>query len=336
MRVGIIGATGVVGREVVAGLSEPGEARDETVGREPPSLFATEKSAGEAFAWGEDEELLVEAYTPESVRGLDVAVVAVPAAAAGPIVVRLRELGVVALDTSRFHRRQAPLFFDDNPRPLNLAGAPVVALPSAESLGLARIIAAFSSFRPSSVRATVLKAASGGGQGGVKDLVEATGRLLNGQEPESPLQGHRLAFNMVPQVGAFEGPDSEAETDLAYDLRRMLGEMPVAVSSTVAWGPWIYGDFLTVSVRLESEVPLQTLRDSVKGKHLKLVDQPGLGVYPMPLLATGDDALLVGRLRMDKTDRRELHLVAAMDGARASAAHAIEALRTVVRARQVH
>jgi aspartate-semialdehyde dehydrogenase len=69
---------------------------------------------------------------------------------------------------------------------------------------------------------------------------------------------------------------------------------------------------------------------------VKVLDDPATAVYPMPALATGDDALLVGRIRVDTLSSTGIRLVAAMDGARASASHAVAALEAVARARQAH
>ena len=336
MKVGIIGATGVLGREIVSAFSDSGDIRDEFLGNDPPLLLSSGQSAGETFQWLDDEELVVEVYSPDVVRGLDVALLAVPAPAVPAIAARLRELGITAVDASRTYRATAPLFFDEAPRPANLTGAPLVALPSAESLALARILVALEAFEPLSVRATILKAASGAGQAGVTDLAEGTGRLLNGQEPENPVHGHRLAFNLIPQAGAFVGADAEAELELARDLTKLLGR-PIGSAATVAWAPWFFGDFLSITLRFSALVDLASVRGRLSDRaHLKLVDDPASTVYPMPALATGDDAVLVGRLRADPLDSHAIQLVAVMDGARASAAHAVEAFCAVSRARHAH
>ncbi len=341
MRIGIIGATGLLGREIVAGLSTEADGRAETLGTDPPTLFATGRSAGETFEWAKDEELIVEAYGTESVRGLDVAVVAVPPEATPGIVQRLRELGVTTIDASSTVR-EAPLFFEEAARPPKLAGAAVVTLPSPEALAIARVLVGLEAFSPRAFKATILKAVSGAGEAGVTDLVEATGRLLNGQEPEPTALGHRRAFNVIPQAGGFSGAAADTERELALQaqLRSMLAdtfsELPTGIT-TMGWGPWLYGDFLTLNVRLGGEVSLDLIRRALRSRpHVKVLDDPESAVYPTPALATGDDAVLVGRIRTDPTEPRGIQLVAAIDGARAAASHAIVALSAVVRARHTH
>ncbi len=327
LQTAIVGATGVLGQELLAALAEL--ARDGEADLAPPVLCATGESAGETFPWLEDEELAVEPFSTAAVRGAAAALVAVPPAAAPGIVQKLRELGVAAVDASRAHRQTAPLFFDT--RPPSLAGAPLVATPSAEAHLLARPLAALLEWEPSSVHATVLRPASAAGEAGVSELAQATGLLLNGEEPPAPRLGHRLAFNLVPQAGAFEGPDAEAERDLAWELPRLVGR-ELAVASTVLFGPWFYGHLATATVGFSREATADRVRERLESApQVKVLDDPSEAVYPMPSLATGDGAVLVGRVRADPSREHGVQMVLAMDAVRATAVLAVKALLALAR-----
>ena len=245
-------------------------------------------------------------------------------------------VGQRAIDASRTNRAQAPLFFDEAPRPANLVSASLIAMPSPESLALARLIVALDSLAPLTLRVTVLRAASVAGSAGLADLAVGTGKLLNGNEPETPLHGHRLAFNLVPQAGPFSGADSEAELDLARDLPALTGRS-ISVAATVAWAPWFYGDTFSLTVHFDREISVEAATKLLRERaHVKVLDDPAMSVYPMPSLATGDDAVLVGRIRRDPLDPRGLQMLAVQDGTRAAASHALAALRAVSRLRQLH
>lgn len=333
VRTAIVGATGALGQEILAALAEV--ARDGELELEPPVLLATSRTAGEAFPWlDEDEDLALEPFAAEAVRGLAYALVAVPAAAAGSIVKTLRLQGLAVIDASRAHRGEAPLFFDV--RPPVLVGQQLVSLPSPEALLVARVLHALADLEPSWVRATILRPASAAGQAGVTELGEGTGRLLNGQEPETQTLPHRLAFNLVPQAGPFDGADTEAETDLAREVALLVGR-PVRIASTVGFAPWFYGHFATLSVGLCRPASAEAVRERLEhATRVKVLDNPAEGIYPMPSLATGDDAVLVGRVRADPVEPGAVQLVAAMDGLRATAALAVEALQALVRSREAH
>ncbi len=333
LRIGLVGAAGALGQELLASLAEL--AREEELTLAPPALLGSARTAGETFGWlEEDDELVVEAFSAESARGLAYALVAVPEAAAAEVCAVLRRQGVAVIDASRAHRATAPLFFDA--RPTAVGAAPLVSLPSAEALLVARITHALEPLGAAWIRGDLLVPASAAGQAGVAELADSTGRLLNGQEPETPRLPHRLAFNLVPQFGPFTGADTRAELDVAAELPQLLGRaMPAAL--TVGLGPWFYGHFASLTVGLGRAASVEEVRKALeRAPGLKLLDDPAEHIYPMPSLATGDDAVHVGRLRPDPIDPHAVRLVAAMDGVRATAALAASALTAFVRSREAH
>lgn len=336
MRIGVIGATGALGREIVAALAE--SADELNLLRNPPLLFATTRSVGETFPWVGDEELEIEELTADNVRGLEAAVVAVPEKASAEVLSILRPLGIVAVDTSRAHRATAPLFGEGISAP-RLANESVVALPSAEALMVARALRPLASQGIRGVRAEVLLAASGAGHLGVQELAESTASLLNGQEPKAPGFPHRLAFNLVPQAGSFDDGTTQSENDLSLEVSTLLGKegRSIPFASTVSWGPWFYGYFATVTVSFENPMSVDQARELLReGDGVKLLDDPGEGVYPMPSLATGDEAVLVGRVRTDPLEANGLRFAVSMDNVRGSAMNAIAAVRALSRARNAH
>lgn len=322
MRIAIFGATGALGREVVAALAD---ASDDPALREPPLLFAGARSAGETLPWRDaDEDLPVESFTDDAVRGVGLALLALPPDAARSLAPRLRALGVRVLDASRAHRGEAPLW-----SPAASSRGPFVALPGPEAVCLARALVPFTAEHPVRLRVVALRAASRAGNAGVAELGESTARLLNGQEPEPGRFPHRLAFNLVPQAGAFAGSDTQDELDFASDLAALLPHR-VRAATTIAWGPWFFGDAMFVSAAFESPLEPASARARLAGvAGVKLVDRPEETVYPLPSLAAGDEAVLVGRLRADAAEPGALSFLLAFDAIRVAAAQAVRALRAL-------
>lgn len=331
MRIAVVGATGALGKEVLTVLAEEAQA-PEWGGLEAPVIFASKKSAGEVFPWVDDEEVECEVFDAEAVRGVELAVLAVPQDVAEETAAVLRAQGIAFVDASRASRAQAALWLAGRLP----SGASAVSLPSAEALMLGRVLAALGSLKPQWVRASVLKAASGAGEAGVSDLAESAARLLNGQEPETPRLAHRLAFNVIPQAGAFTGPDAEDERALSEQLPALVGG-GLKVAASVGYGPWFYGHFADVTVGLGATVDVEQARQLLReAPGVKLVDDPSQAVYPMPSLATGDEDVLVGRVRADPIDERVIRFVLACDNVRSSAVHAVAALKTLALARRAH
>jgi len=179
MRIGIVGATGVFGKELVDSLAEV--ANDEWT-LEAPLLFATERTAGQDVPWGVDEDVPVEKFSGAELAGLDAVVVAVPKPHAAEVLATLRSKGIPAIDVSGAGGPGLVPFHD----PMGRVGEAGATLPRAEALLLARVLKPLVGLGASSAQVTLLTAASAFGGAGVRELAEGAGQLLNGQEPPTP------------------------------------------------------------------------------------------------------------------------------------------------------
>jgi aspartate-semialdehyde dehydrogenase len=153
----------------------------------------------------------------------------------------------------------------------------------------------------------------------VEQLQREAADLMNGREPVEPTRiRHRIAFNLVPQVGSVDADGvTEAEASLARDTRRLLGLPGLAISSTAVRVPIFYGHAAAVHVGLERPLTVAAAREALRlAPSVKVIDRPDEGVYPMPMLAVNDDAVLVGRLRADATTGNGLCYFLSIDNLR--------------------
>jgi len=159
---------------------------------------------------------------------------------------------------------------------------------------------------------TVLLGASSAGAQGLKVLEQQTAALLNSRDPEVSVFPHRLAFNLVPAVGAFERGRFGEERALETEVQRVLGPA-LSVSAIAVQAPIFHGVFSVIRARLGRETSEPAAREVLKaGSGLKLLDAPSENIYPMPMLSAADDAVHVGRIR---AAGRKLTFVASADGA---------------------
>ncbi|MFL5270572.1 MAG: aspartate-semialdehyde dehydrogenase [Anaeromyxobacteraceae bacterium] len=319
--IAVLGATGAVGRTLLEVLSE-GELPVESV-----RALASERSAGSEVEWAGDP-LRVEAVKDGVFRGADLAFLATPAAVSKAWAAKARAEGALVLDLSRAFRVEPDV-------PLAVAGlndgtlaAPpprgIVAVPGAPAahlaVALAPLRAAFGLLR---VQVTTLEAVSAAGHGGVEQLEAELRAMLSFQEPPAPTSlTHRAAFNVVPQAGAF-GPSgaSEEELGLAVELARVLGPPFLRVAATVVRVPVFHGHLHALTLATERPAKAEEVREVLrKAKGVKVLDAPGEGIYPMPMLAVTDEAVLVGRIREDPTVERGLSMLAVGDNLRQGAA----------------
>jgi aspartate-semialdehyde dehydrogenase len=321
LSIAILGATGAVGRTLVEVLAD---------GALPVArlrALASERSAGAELEW-EGEALRVEAVREGAFRGVDLALLAAPAPVAKAWAPKARADGALVVDLS-------PAFRVDPDVPLAVAGvndavlAPppprgIVAVPGAPAVHLATALAPLrAAFGVARAQVTTLEAVSAAGHAGVEQLEAELRAMLAFQEPPAATAlAHRAAFNVVPQAGAF-GPSgqSEAELGLAVEVARALGPPFVRLSATVLRVPVFHGHLHAVSLTTDRPAKPDDVREALrKASGVKVLDAPGEGVYPMPMLAVNDEAVLVGRIREDPTVERGLSLLVVADNLRQGAA----------------
>jgi aspartate-semialdehyde dehydrogenase len=323
LKVAVLGATGAAGRALLQALEEG----DLPVGS--LRLLASARSAGTELEF-RGEPRRVEVAGEGALRGVDVVFLAAGAAASREWAPRAAAEGALAVDLSPAFRADAgvPLVLPavNGEALARLGKGALVALPGPAAAHLALALAPL--HRAAGVErasVTVLAAASGAGQRGVEELEAEVRALLSFQEPPPPTAlAHRVAFNVVPQAGAFaDDGASEEERALAAEVKRLLGSS-LRVAATVVRVPVFYGHAQAVNIRTRRKLAAAEARELLRGApHVKVVDAPTEGVYPMPMLAVNDEAVLVGRVREDATQENGLDLFLAADNLRQGGASAL-------------
>ncbi|HVE84174.1 MAG TPA: aspartate-semialdehyde dehydrogenase [Myxococcales bacterium] len=325
-KIAVAGATGTVGQEILSALLERGYPSQNI------TALGSERSEGDEIEFG-DDTIPVEKAGPDSFRGVHLALIAAPPEVARPLALAAQGSGAWAVDTSSAFRAdpKVPLILPA----VNAADASapidgrIVAVPSATTSALATALEALGPLQPTDVHVTALLSASFAGRGGVEALEQQTAALLSGREPEGSLFPHRLGFNAIPQAGRFQAGSAESEEELGWTAEgdRLGGAISRAqVSGTAVVIPVFYGHLLSLTVRLNARPGADDVRAVLKASAaLKLLDQPGERVYPMPMLVTADAAVHVGRVRAAPGGEGWFHLVVAVDNAgRGAALNAVE------------
>jgi aspartate-semialdehyde dehydrogenase len=328
-RIALVGATGVVGREVLSALLDQG------IDAERISVLASERSQAVELEYGE-ETLEVEKATPESFRGVGLVLLATPASASRTLAPVAQAAGAWVVDASPAFRADGnvPLVLPTfNPEVLGAAfKGRIVSVPSAVTSALVSIIAPLQkAFGVVRAQVTAMMGVSSAGVGGVGELEKQTAGLLSGRESESHVFPHRIGFNLVPQVGPFlaNSPWTEEEAGWTLEAARLFGargETPV-IAGTAVQVPTFYGHGLSLHVQLKTAAPVEQARAALKASSaIKVLDGPVEKVYPMPMLVTADPSIHVGRLRTFPQAPEWLTLFAAVDNAgRGAALNLVEA-----------
>jgi aspartate-semialdehyde dehydrogenase len=312
----LLGATGAAGRAVLEVLE------DRDVPLTEVRLLATPRSAGQEIDF-RGEPLEVRAVAAGAFRGCDLALLCAGAEASRTWAPVARAEGALVVDDSPAFREEegVPSVVPEvNPEALDLATRGIVANPGSLAIALSLVLKPLHAAAGlTQVICATYQAVSGLGQHGVEQLEREASDLMNGREPQPPTRvPHRIAFNLVPQVGEVGADGVVAEeAELAREVRRLLGLPGLAVSATAVRVPVFYGHAAALHLGLARPLPPDEARAALRqAPAVKVLDRPGEGIYPMPMLAVNDDAVLVGRLRADAALPNGLALFLSVDNLR--------------------
>jgi aspartate-semialdehyde dehydrogenase len=307
--VGLVGATGNVGEEILQGLAERrfplGDLR----------LFASEGSDGVHLDFLEDE-IRVETAHPDALARCDLLICAAPL---DPAVLGGLRGRVALLDLSGALESDLAVPLVAGPLSSGPAGD-VAAAARGVTAGLAWVLHALAE-ESAIVRATIttLEGAGGAGRRGLDALSEQTVRVLNamdGATDAGDVFPRALAFDVLPRIGEPEpGGGTGGEARLAAALRRLLAAPELDLEITRVRVPVFLGSLSVLHLEFQKPLSVERARERfATHSEIELLDGDAL---PTPRSAVGRDVVLVGRLR---GSGRGLSLVLAQDDLRCGAA----------------
>jgi len=315
----IVGVTGSVGRALLQALEESDLAVNQL------RLLSSERGAGAEFDF-RGEIRRADALGDGAFRDVDLAFFAATEEVSRAWTGRARAEGCLVVDLSPAFRLDddVPLVVPElNADDAGRSKRGIVSVPGAASVQLALVLGPLQAAAGlERVVVTSCESVSGAGQVGIEELEGQTRAMLGFQEPPpATVFPHRIAFNLVPQVGAIGGRGKDGEHGIVLETRRLLGAGAPALAITSLRVPLFYGHTQAVNVRTARVLPAEAARSILRqAPGVKVIDAPGEGVYPMPMLAVNDDAVLVGRIRDDPSQERGLDLLTASDNLRRGAA----------------
>jgi aspartate-semialdehyde dehydrogenase len=318
-RVGVLGATGLVGTTILELLADRRFPASQVV------PFASERSAGKSLEWG-DEQLEVRPLNEETFQGLDLVLSSAGGAVSAEWTPKLVEAGAVVVDNTSYWRMH-----DDVPlvvaevNPDDLAGHKgIVANPNCSTMQM--VVALKPLYDAAGIERLVIstyQAVSGTGKAAIDELTEQSRAALDGGDPVASIYPHQIAFNALPQAGSFpEGDDhTDEERKLINETRKILGDEEIRVSATCVRVPVVSGHSEAVNVQTREPLDPERARELLAAAPgVTVIDDPASGSYPMAIEAAGKDDVFVGRIRRDPGNERALDLWVVSDNLRKGAA----------------
>ena len=316
--VGILGATGAVGREMMQILEE----RNFPIGE--LRLFASSRSAGKVIEW-QGKPVVIEEPCKEAFEGLDIVLGAAENDIAKAFAQDIVDAGAVFVDNSSAFRLDptVPLIIPEvNPEDAKLHKG-IISNPNCSTIIAVVAINALNQLSPiRSIIASTYQAVSGAGAGGPIELAQQVEALRAGQEVQPKVFSHQIAYNLIPQIGGaqWEGYTSE-EMKMQNEGRKILHLPELTVSCTCVRVPVVRSHSISLNLRFTRPVSVKEAQTALaKAKGCKLVDDLAKKQYPMPLDTSDQDLVFVGRIRPDLTDDTGLCLWCCGDQVRKGAA----------------
>ena len=317
-KLGILGATGAVGREMMKILKERNFPIEEL------RLFASSRSAGKVVEW-QGRPVMIEEPCKEAFRGLDIVLGAAESDIAKAYAKDIVEAGAVFVDNSSAFRLDpnVPLVIPEvNPEDA-LHHKGIISNPNCSTIITVVAVAALNKLSPiESMIASTYQAVSGAGAGGPVELINEIEAQRIGQKYEPKVFSHQIAFNLIPQIGGEQqdGYTSE-EMKMQNESRKILHLPELKVSCTCVRVPVIRSHSISVNLRFGRPISVREAQHAIAtAKGCKLVDDLYKKEYPMPLDTSDQDIVFVGRIRPDLTDEKGLCLWCCGDQVRKGAA----------------
>ena len=317
-RVGILGATGAVGREMMKILEE----RDFPVAELRP--IASERSAGTKLPF-RGGEVSVVAASDSAFEGLDLVLGAAENDIAKQFAPAIVKAGAVFVDNSSAFRleKDVPLVIPEiNPEDVKWHKG-IISNPNCTTIVSLVAINALNQISPiESIVASSYQAVSGAGAGGPIELMAEVDALGKGESYQPKVFQYQIAYNVIPQIGgeAFEGYTSE-EMKMQNEGRKILHLPELKVSCTCVRVPVVRSHSVSIVVRTKEKISVEQARAAIaQAAGCRLVDDLGSKRYPMPLDTSDQDLVFVGRIRDDLTSDNGLNVWCCGDQVRKGAA----------------
>lgn len=299
--VAIVGATGAVGGELIGCL----ERRNFPLER--LRLFASGRSAGRRLLF-RGEGVPVEELNEDSFGGVDIALFSAGSGVSRRFVPLAVRQGAAAVDNSSAFRMEpgVPLVVPEvNPEAI---GRHIGIVANPNCVAIIAVLALWPLHRHTPIRrvvAATYQAASGAGAAAMQELREATAAYLAGSEYHQRVLAHPYAFNLFShdtKVDPWSGYNEE-ETKVMRELRKIMAEPELRIGMTCVRVPVLRAHSIALTVEFERPFAPEAAREVLGvARGVRIVDDVGGNHFPMPNEASGQDDVLVGRIRRDVSD----------------------------------
>ncbi len=300
MQIAVVGATGAVGQEMCSILAQqrvPGDCL---------RLLASARSAGTRVPYG-GTDLTVGELTKDALAGIDVALFSAGAETTRTFAKPAAAHGMVVIDNSSAFRMDpdVPLVIPEvNPQDAR-AHHGIIANPNCSTIIMAVAVWPLHCVNP--VRRIIVstyQAVSGAGAAAMQELRDQTQHVLDGQPIEPKVLPHQSAFNVFSHDSPIDESGYNAEEQkMVNETHKMFHDDTIRITATCVRVPVLRAHSESINLTFERPIREEEVRDILEAAPgLRVVDDRAGNRHPMSIEAAGQNEVLVGRIRQDRSD----------------------------------
>jgi len=316
--VAVVGATGLVGTEMIQTL----ERRGFPVKKLVP--LASEKSKGK-FVQFNGKSVAVEVLTDDAFAGIDFALFSAGGSVSERFAASAVRHGAIVIDNTSFFRmnKEVPLVVPEvNPGDLRDHNG-IIANPNCST---AQLVVALKPLHDlGKIKRVVIstyQAVSGAGKLAMEGLETEVQNHIAGKEASAKAFPYPIAFNVIPQIDKFQDNGyTKEEMKMILETKKILGDETIKVTATCVRVPVLTSHSVSVTVETEKKITASECRTLLeKSPGIVIMDDPANGIFPMPIHTANTDPVYVGRIREDLAFENGLSLWIVADNLRKGAA----------------
>ena len=318
VNIAILGATGAVGKELLALLAERNFPFQEL------KLLASPRSAGSKISF-QGRDLTVEAVGDNSFTDVDIVLASAGGSTSKAWASKAVAAGAVVIDNSSAFRmdEDVPLIVPEINPEATTEHQGIIANPNCTTILMGLAIYPLHQVQPiKRVVVSTYQSASGAGARAMEEAKVQARDILDGKQPRAEVLPYPIAFNLFPHNSPLNDRGyCQEEMKMVNETRKIFDEPELKVSATCVRVPILRAHSEAINLEFERPFDVDRAREIIAAAPgVKLVEDWQSNYFPMPIDATGKDPVLVGRIRQDISNECGLELWLCGDQIRKGAA----------------
>jgi aspartate-semialdehyde dehydrogenase len=313
MKVAVVGATGLVGTQMIKVLEERNFPVTEFI------PVASEKSIGKKVTFKGKEYAIVGMQDAINMKA-DIAIFSAGGGTSRTWAPKFAEAGTTVVDNSSAWRMEPNIKLvvpEVNAHVLEKSDK-IIANPNCSTIQMVvALVGLHKAYRVKRIVVSTYQSVTGTGKKAVDQLMnERKGIKGDMAYP------HKIDMNALPHIDVFlDNGYTKEEMKMVNETRKIMEDDSIRVTATTVRIPVIGGHSESVNVEFEKEYELSDVRKILeKTPGVVVMDDPKSNVYPMPIISHNRDEVFVGRLRRDETQPKTLNMWVVSDNLRKGAA----------------